>query len=56
VLQPFHRLDSARSRNTAGLGLGLTIVQQILRREDGALVLKNRPEGGLRVELRLPAL
>ena len=56
VLQPFHRLDSARARNTAGLGLGLTIVQQILQREGGALVLKNRPEGGLRVELRLPAL
>ncbi|HWU78906.1 MAG TPA: ATP-binding protein, partial [Caulobacter sp.] len=56
VLLPFHRLDSARARNTAGLGLGLTIVQQILRREGGALVLKNRPEGGLRVELRLPAL
>lgn len=56
VLLPFHRLDSARARNTAGLGLGLTIVQQILQREGGALVLRNRPEGGLRVELRLPAL
>jgi len=56
VLQPFHRLDSARSRNTAGLGLGLTIVQQILHREDGILVLSNRPQGGLRVEIRLPAL
>jgi len=56
VLQPFHRLDIARARNTAGLGLGLTIVQQILQREGGTLVLKNRPEGGLRVELRLPAL
>jgi signal transduction histidine kinase len=56
VLQPFHRLDSARARNTAGLGLGLTIVQQILQREGGTLVLKNRSQGGLRVELRLPAL
>ena len=56
ILQPFHRLDSARTRNTAGLGLGLTIVQQILQREGGTLVLKNRRQGGLRVELRLPAL
>lgn len=56
VLHPFHRLDSARARNTAGLGLGLTIVQQILQREGGTLVLKNRSQGGLRVELRLPAL
>lgn len=56
VLQPFHRLDSARARNTGGLGLGLTIVQQILQREGGQLTLANRPQGGLRVELRLPAL
>lgn len=56
VLQPFHRLDDARARNTGGLGLGLTIVQQILQRENGTLVLKNRPRGGLRVEIRLPAL
>jgi signal transduction histidine kinase len=56
VLLPFHRLDSARARNTAGLGLGLTIVHQILQREGGRLVLKNRVGGGLRVELRLPAL
>lgn len=56
VLQPFHRLDDARARNTGGLGLGLTIVQQILQRENGTLVLKNRPQGGLRVEIRLPAL
>jgi signal transduction histidine kinase len=56
VLLPFHRLDSARARNTAGLGLGLTIVHQILQHEGGRLVLKNRAEGGLRVELRLPAL
>lgn len=56
VMQPFHRLDGARARNTAGLGLGLTIVQQILQREGGSLVLKNRAQGGLRVELRLPAL
>ncbi|MFT4254643.1 MAG: ATP-binding protein [Caulobacter sp.] len=56
VLEPFHRLDSARARNTAGLGLGLTIVQQILKREGGELVLRNLPAGGLRAEVRLPAL
>lgn len=56
VLEPFHRLDSARARNTGGLGLGLTIVQQILKRENGELVLRNRPQGGLRAEIRLPAL
>ena len=54
VLQPFARLDTARSRNTSGLGLGLAIVQRAAETEGGTLALANRPEGGLRAELRLP--
>lgn len=54
VLQPFARLDSARSRNTRGLGLGLAIVSQMVEREAGSLRLSNRPEGGLRAEIVLP--
>ena len=54
VLHPFSRLDPARSRNTSGLGLGLAIVVRAAEAEGGALVLANRPEGGLRAELRLP--
>lgn len=54
VLQPFHRLDTARARNTPGLGLGLSIVAEIVRREGGVLTLSNRPRGGgLRAEIRL---
>jgi two-component system osmolarity sensor histidine kinase EnvZ len=54
VLQPFHRLDAARARNTPGLGLGLSIVAEIVRREGGVLTLSNRPRGGgLRAEIRL---
>lgn len=55
VLEPFSRLDSARARNTSGLGLGLTIVHRIVHREGGTLAFHNRPEGGLRVEIRLPS-
>jgi two-component system osmolarity sensor histidine kinase EnvZ len=55
VLEPFSRLDSARARNTSGLGLGLTIVQRIVAREDGVLAFHNRPQGGLRVEIQLPS-
>jgi len=54
VLKPFTRLDTARSRNTGGLGLGLAIVARAVEREQGELRLANRPEGGLRVEIRLP--
>lgn len=54
VLHPFTRLDPARSRNTSGLGLGLAIVVRLAEAEGGKLDLSNRPEGGLRAELRLP--
>jgi signal transduction histidine kinase len=55
VLQPFIRLDNARGRNTAGMGLGLPIVDRAIRAEGGTLRLENRPEGGLRATMRLPA-
>lgn len=56
VLKPFARLDEARQRNTRGLGLGLAIVAKAVEREGGALLLVNRPEGGLRAEISLRAL
>jgi len=54
VLQPFVRLDEARSRDTPGMGLGLAIVDQIVRAEGGEFTLSNRPEGGLRATILLP--
>lgn len=55
VLEPFRRLDNGRASNSSGLGLGLTIVNQIVQREAGALSFSNRPQGGLRVEIGLAA-
>lgn len=54
VMQPFVRLDSARARNTGGMGLGLAIVSDAIRAEDGTLTLINRPQGGFRAMIRLP--
>lgn len=55
VREAFERLDEARARNTAGLGLGLCIVSRLAEQEGGELVLANLPDRGLRAELRLPA-
>ena len=54
ALQPFVRLDTARARDTAGMGLGLAIVRKAVRAENGTLDLRNRAEGGLRATIRLP--
>lgn len=54
VLQPFVRLDRARSRDTSGFGLGLPIVVRAVEAEAGTLTLTNRAEGGLRAEICLP--
>lgn len=54
VFEPFYRVESSRSRDTGGTGLGLTIALNIARQHHGKLELKNRPEGGLEVILSLP--
>jgi signal transduction histidine kinase len=55
VFQPFFRLDSSRNRDTGGVGLGLSVARTIIRGHGGDIVLNNRPEGGLRVTVMLPA-
>ena len=55
VFEPFQRLEASRNRGTGGAGLGLAIARQAIEREGGAVRLLNRPEGGLRAEVTLPA-
>lgn len=54
VTEPFYRVESSRSRETGGIGLGLAIVQSIAEAHGGTLALTNRKEGGLRATLTLP--
>jgi signal transduction histidine kinase len=54
VFEPFVRLESSRSAETGGAGLGLTLVKAIAEGHGGSIRLENRPEGGLRATLRLP--
>jgi len=56
VLQPFHRLESSRNRDTGGTGLGLAIAEQLAAHLGGELQLTNRREGGLRASLVLPVV
>jgi two-component system, OmpR family, osmolarity sensor histidine kinase EnvZ len=54
ILVPFQRLDLARRRNTAGVGLGLPIAARVVAEAGGNLTLSNRSEGGLCAEIELP--
>lgn len=54
VFEPFYRIESSRSRETGGTGLGLTIALNIARQHGGMLTLNNLVERGLEVRLSLP--
>jgi signal transduction histidine kinase len=55
VFEPFYRVESSRSRESGGTGLGLTIARNIAEQHGGSIALANHPEGGLEVTLMLPA-
>lgn len=54
VFDRFTRLDSARSADAGGSGLGLSIVRDLVRAHGGSVVLGDA-EPGLRATVRLPA-
>lgn len=55
IFEPFYRLDDARNQQTGGAGLGLSIAERAIRLHGGQLRASNRKEGGLEVEIRIPA-
>jgi signal transduction histidine kinase len=57
LTEPFQRgTRRIRTDEHAGVGLGLAIVQSIVRAHDGTLDLTPRPAGGLLVTIRLPGV
>jgi two-component system sensor histidine kinase CpxA len=55
VFDPFYRIDSSRSRETGGVGLGLSIVKTCIESCGGTVGCENRQPCGLRVIIQLPA-
>jgi len=54
VSTPFFRADPSRSRNTGGIGLGLSLTRRILEAHRGSLRIRSSPEEGTTVTLVLP--
>jgi signal transduction histidine kinase len=54
VFDPFYRREPSRSRQTGGIGLGLSVARSIARAHGGDVTLINRPLGGLTARVTLP--
>ena len=51
IFERFYRVDKARSRKAGGAGLGLSIVHDMVLRNDGAISVRDREGGGSVFEL-----
>ncbi|MFT4076711.1 MAG: HAMP domain-containing sensor histidine kinase [Asticcacaulis sp.] len=60
VFEPFYRLESSRSRDTGGTGLGLSVARALTEAQGGTLTAHNRYAGdevvGLELRMVLPRL
>jgi len=54
VFKPFYRLDDSRNLNHAGVGLGMSIAEDIVRSHGGNIELSEGKYKGLQVKISLP--
>lgn len=54
IFDPFVRIETSRSRDTGGVGLGLSIARSIAQSHGGRISAERRAEGGMRMSLFLP--
>jgi len=56
IFEPFYRRPDEKAREQGSLGLGLSLVSRIAEAHGGRATAENRPEGGARIGMVLPAL
>ncbi len=54
IFKPFYRLDTSRNKKTGGVGLGLSIVQDIIHAHGGEMKVSDSSLGGTRMTILLP--
>jgi two-component system sensor histidine kinase CpxA len=55
LFEPFYRVSDARERGAGGTGLGLAITDRAVRAHGGEISAHNCADGGLEIEITLPA-
>ncbi|MEO5739237.1 MAG: ATP-binding protein [Vicinamibacterales bacterium] len=54
VFERFYRVDTSRTRDPGGTGIGLSIARHLVELHGGTLAATNRPEGGAVFTISLP--
>ena len=54
VFSRFSRLDSSRSAQTGGFGLGMSIMKAVVEAHSGIIELNQSPRGGLQIRILVP--
>ena len=54
IVQPYFRVDKSRSREYGGVGLGLSLVWEIVKLHGGTVCVENSSEAGTTVAVSLP--
>ena len=54
VFRPFYRVDKSRGLNKSGVGLGLSVAQDIVKSHGGSISLSESKHKGLLVKISLP--
>jgi len=55
MFRPFYRVEDDRGRHTGGTGIGLAITERSIQLHGGTITVSNATDGGLVVEMMLPA-
>lgn len=53
IFEPFYRVDKSRSRSMGGAGLGLSIVESIIKKQSGNICVSDNENGGTCFEIIL---
>jgi signal transduction histidine kinase len=56
IFRRFYRVDQRLSRETAGVGLGLSIVELVMRAHGGSVAVRSAPGAGSTFTLRVPCV
>ena len=54
IFERFYRVDKSRTRTTGGVGLGLAIVQDIVKKHNGKIIVESIQNQGTTFIIELP--